>query len=156
MLNAWRGTLLIVFILIFDQLIKGYIQSTVALGKTKALFDGVFLSNIPKYQFLGMNLKNSWQMFFSVFLLIALLGVLIYLMKKTNKLRFCGYLFIFIGVFNRLIDLWLLKGNLEYFNIALGMFRTQVNLGTFLEFVGIMLLLFSRIVGDKLNVARST
>ena len=155
MLNAWRGTLLIVFILIFDQLVKGYIQSTIALGKTKSLMEGVFLSNVPRYQFLGMDLKNSWQMMLSVFLLIALLCILIFLMRKTSKLRFCGYLFIFIGVFDRLIDLWLIKGNLEYFNIVFGMFRTQLNIGTFLEFVGIVLLLFSRIVGDKLNAARS-
>lgn len=125
--RIWKSVVIVAFLIIIDQLTKGYITDHFQLGESKAIIDGFFSFTYVQNKGMAWGMLNDapdWIRFAFLKVLTGFvcLGI-IYLWwseRKRNAWLFYAYTLVFAGAVGNLIDRVLLDYVVDFFDFYIG------------------------------------
>lgn len=112
----WKLTVLMSFLIILDQMTKGYIQQHFAFGESMPVISGFFnivhAQNTGAAFSMGAGSSEAWRQFLFLFIPVLVCFYIFYLLIKNLKTNFwhsLSYAFILAGAIGNLIDRFILK-----------------------------------------------
>jgi signal peptidase II len=123
----WKYVVVICFLIIIDQLTKGAVQSSFALGEVKPVINGFFNFTYVQnpgaaFGFLANSHENIRRPLFLFLPLIACvwIAVLLWKTRENNKILAWAYTLILAGAIGNLIDRFSMGYVVDFLDFYLG------------------------------------